>query len=127
MATFTIPGQNIVANHEKDSPGVTVPSGLTSVYIQLTDPKSQWGTTVGNIKIWGCQQSFDGGATWSWGPIWQGDPANSATWIPFGTLDKSGGMPALRVSGGQLTVGGQVRLSILTDTNITLGAVVTVS
>ena len=125
MATFTIPGQNIVANHEKDSPSQAVPSGLTSVGIQLTDPKNQWSTTVGNVKIWGVQQSFDGGATWAWGPVWQGNAADSNVWLPFGTLDDAGGLPQVRIKSDQLTVGSQIRLAIETDTNITLGAVIT--
>lgn len=78
-----------------------------------------------NVKIWGVQQSFDGGATWNWGPVWQGDATNQALWNPIGVLAGDGSLPMVAISGSQLTVGSSVRLGILTDTNISLGAVIT--
>jgi hypothetical protein len=121
MATFNIPAQTILANMEKDSPSVTVGTKYTDALVQLTDPNNAWKTTAGNVRQWGIQRSTDGGTTWSWF-LYQ-------TNLPFGSLDGAGGMPSLELSTGsnQLAATDRLRLSILTDTNIVLGASVTVS
>lgn len=80
-----------------------------------------------NVKVWGAQQSFDGGVTWNWGPVWQGDATNQAAWNSIGNLAADGSLPTIVISSSQLLVGSQVRLGVLTDTNISLGAVITVS
>lgn len=125
---LTIQKVTIVANVEKDSASVTVPANLNSVDIRLTDPNGVWRTTAGNIKQWGLQKSTDGGVTWVWGPVWQGDPNDSTTWIPFGTTAKDGGLPGLGMSSSDLVsvTGDRLRLAIITDANIVLGATITV-
>ncbi len=129
MAVFTIPATAIVANVQKNSPGQALAASVKNVLIQLNDTNGQWGTVVGHIKQWGVQKSADGGANWTWGPVWQGDPTDTTQWIAFGTLGKNGLPPALNISSTGLVqaAGDQVRLSILTDTNITLGATITVT
>ncbi len=127
MALTTIPPVQLKAGSEKDSPAHTLSASITAIKIQLTDSTgsttpaagSNWRTTVGNITQWGVQLSTDGGLTWSW--------FVSQSSLPFGALDRSGGMPALTLSSDQIVsnAGAQVRLAALVDTNITLGAIIT--
>jgi hypothetical protein len=127
MATYTIAPQQVLANVEKDSPAVTLPANVSSVTVQLTDQGGSWAKTAGNLKRWGAQHSSDGGATWSWGPVFQGDPADPSTWVAFGTLSRGGGLPSVAISSTALVglAGGLLRLAVLADANITLGAVIT--
>lgn len=122
MATFTIAPTAITANVQKNSASQTVPTASKSVFIQLTDT-GMWATTIGHITQWGVQYSKDGGATWNWGPVWQNN-------VPFGAVGKDGKLPQLEIANDLnvgLNAGDLVRLAILVDTNITLGATITVS
>lgn len=126
MASLTINPVNISANVEKDSASHPLTAKINSALIQLTDSTgattpaagSNWLTTAGNITQWGVQISSDNGTTWQW---------LVSQSLPFGSLDKSGNMPALAIQSGNIVgdVGNLVRLGILTDTAIRLGAVVT--
>lgn len=119
MATINVPGQAITANVEKDSPATTLPAGITAALVRMTDPSNQWTHTVGNVTIWGVQFSTDGGISWPWLVFSKG--------IPFGTLERDGGLPSLEISTDQVLAasGTQLRLGILTNAAITLGAVIT--
>lgn len=129
MTQFTIPGHAILANTELDSAGVTLPSNISDIVIILTDPNAVWDTTVGHVKQWGLQISTDNGSTWNWGPIYQGNAADSNLWLPFGSHSRLGAMPALHLSRTDVIAqsGHRLRLAILTDTAIVLGAQVTVT
>jgi hypothetical protein len=124
MAIFNVPAVNILPGAERHSAAVDPPDTVTAALVQLTDPNGVWNTTVGNIIQWGVQQSSDNFASSSWlaGPNQE----------VFGARDRSGGMPALRISktdvnGNPLPValpGVQLRLAIRVDTAIVLGATV---
>lgn len=146
MATHTInvPGQAITANTWLFSTGVSIPADANSCLIQVTDPNSQWFTKTGNVKEFGLQlQGYVGGpwddqapwAGWGW---WLytpgGDPLQNlllpASWIPFGTQNRSGGVGlAVGISSTELVAnaGKIVRLAIQTDTDITLGLRITLT
>lgn len=144
MATFNIGSTLIQANTERVSPGQTVPSALQALRIALVDTNNQWGSVLDNtrhVKVWGIQLSRDGGSTWVWW-LFSGDPATSPTpvdgepapraanpdiWIPFGFRDKQGNMPWISVEYSEIkeTTGARVRLAILTDAQVRLGAQIT--
>lgn len=125
MATFTIPAVAITANVLMVSPSASVVGNATRAAIQLTDPNSLWPATpdpTRHIIRWGLQQSLDG-VLWDWGPVYQADVGG----LPFGARDRSGGMPALLVERSDIPANVQLRLAILTDADITLGATLTVT
>lgn len=125
MVTFTVPGVSILANMELDSPGVS-PGNFNQAIITLVDTNLLWDSTPGHILNWGLKQSTDAGATWTWGPINQKEPAPG---LPFGARGKGGGMPSLLVDSSVLQGGStyRLRLAILTDAAIVLGATITVT
>jgi hypothetical protein len=120
MAVINVPGQAITANVEKDSPATTLPAGpgITAAVVRLTDPSNQWTRRTGNVTIWGVQSSADG-INWSWLVFSRG--------IPFGTVEKDGGLPSVAITADQVIAAGgnQLRLAVLTDSAITLGATIT--
>jgi hypothetical protein len=119
MATINVPAQTITAGVEKDSPSTTLPAGITAAKVRLTDPGGVWAATVGNVTVWGVQASADNFATWRWLAFSRG--------IPFGTLERDGGLPSVAISSDGLVAaaGERVRLGILTDAGIVLGATIT--
>lgn len=129
MATFTIPSTLIQANTLRTTPGQTVATAIQGATITLVDTNSQWGSTpdpTRHVKVWGLQLSHDNGATWDWW-LYQGDSADASLWLAFGTRDRSGGMPSLEVSSSRIieTNGNQLRLAILADAQVRLGATIT--
>lgn len=145
MATFSIADQNIQANTQLSSTSRLVPANINNALIQLTDPNNQWGNTRSGtnfIKCWGLQINRNDGQGWKWF-LFQGDPTSTAegtdggysgptgqdAWLPFGSRDKSGGMPALALGSTDIIAlsGYLIRLSILTNNSITLGASITVT
>ena len=128
MATFTIQPVNIPANTLTPSAAAAVPSNITSATAQLSDgtgktsalpANSDWLKTAGNVLQWGVQRSTDGGVNWSWYLYQVG--------LPFGSLQKDKSMPSLELASGDIIAsqGDQVRLAIIVDTPIKLGAVIT--
>jgi hypothetical protein len=129
VATINIPGQTILAGVPKESPSTQLPGNITAARVQLTDPSGVWATTPGNVKIFGVQASADNFVTFRW-LAFIGDPArveDPTTWTPFGTQARGGGLPWVSLTGTQMVAaaGERVRLSILTDAAIVLGAVIT--
>lgn len=126
MAVFNQGPFTINPGAERHGGSVNPPDTLTSATIQLTDPNGVWDTTVGNITKWGLQKSTDGGANWTWGPVFQDA-------VAFGSRDRSGGMPSLRVqsfdSNGNpapIAPGNTLlRLAAVVDTSIVLGVIIT--
>jgi hypothetical protein len=137
VPTITINPVAITANAEKDSAANNVPSNLRGVGIQLTDSAgnatplagSNWLTTTGNIKCFGVQVSADGFVSDKRWLAFIGDTTLSdpTRFLPFGSLGKNGQMPRVDIGSSQIVAasGNQVRLAVVTDTNITLGAVIT--
>ena len=128
MATFNIPGSLITANVLKVSlsrqPGVNFHGAV----VTLTNPNNDWPDTVDNtrhIKQWGFQQSEDD-INWEWGPVYAGDMNNPEVWLPFGLHPKDNPalMPNVGISCSEFVggTGTRLRLAILTDANIRLGA-----
>lgn len=118
MPVINIPKQTILANVLKVSPSQSLPKKVVAVSITLTDPDGVWDTTSGNVLHWGIQKSDDNGATWN---EWLVDQVN----IPFGSHGKDGSLPTLTKGDLQAAaVGAQLRLAILTDHDIALGATV---
>ncbi len=123
MATFNVPGTQITANVLRTSPGFTHGSNYSRARITLVDTNNQWGNTPDNSRHvieWGLQISHDNGTNWDWGPVSQEEPGG----LPFGSRDRSGGMPSLFIE-SSTGIGGptdQIRLAMLTDANIRLGA-----
>jgi hypothetical protein len=135
MANFTVSPVLIAAGAERRSAAVDPPARLTKAFVQLTDGGA-WDTTAGFVKRWGVQASDAAGANFSFanaGSVFQGDPADSTTWLPFGSRDRAGGMPALNMersdqNGNPLPLaepGVKLRLAIEVTVNITLGASIT--
>lgn len=127
MATIDVPARNIPANTLTVSPGASVAANFRAATIQLIDSSAQWFTRTGFVTIWGLQVSTDNGQTWDWGPVMQQEPAPG---LPFGSRDRSGGMPALRIESSDFVglSGAQVRLAMLTaagSQTVRLGATVT--
>ena len=123
MPQFTIPGSLITANVLRVSQDVTPGENFRRATVTLVDTNGQWGASpdpTRHIVRWGFQSSEDG-TNWQWGPVMQEEPAPG---LPFGSRDRSGGMPALSIEGSNIVGLGttQLRLAILTDANIRLGA-----
>lgn len=126
MAVFNVAVHQITANVELHTASVAPPGKFTQATIQLVDPNGDWPAVpdpTRHIIIWGLQMSTDGGANFEWGPILQQDEGG----LPFGTRDRSGGMPALIVGRGDIPQGARLRLAILTDADVRLGAQVVTS
>ena len=100
----------------RTSPSVTPGANFKGATISLVDTNGQWNTTTGNVVRWGLQSSNDGGANWDWF-LYQDA-------IPYGTRDRSGGMPALEITSSDFVGGSgtQLRLAIQVDATIRLGA-----
>ena len=157
MPTFNIPGSLITAGVQKNSAAVTPGQDFSGASIVLVDTNGQWPATqdpTRHVQLFGLQQSFDGGQTWEWGPafsgprdgdpshrywLWDGtqwmwvpNPADPTglldAWLPFGWMFK-GSLPFVRVKSSDIVGLGttQLRLAIITDANIRLGATITTS
>lgn len=129
MPQFSIPGVQISVNVQRNSPGVTPGANFHAATIILTNPNGDWPATVDNtrhIVVWGLQRSDNGGASWDWGPVHQREPLPG---LPFGSRDKSGGMPAMGIASSDLVglANSQLRLSVLTDADVRLGATIVVT
>lgn len=126
MAIFNIPGVNLQPGAERVSPAQDPPDTCTKLKVQLTDAGGTWDTTPGTILRWGIQTSDASGTNWSW----QNEGCVFQDALPFGSRDRSGGMPSLliqKASGaGQpapvAPAGVKLRLAIEVDTAIELGA-----
>ena len=118
--------RNIIANVEEQFPGVFPAQRFDRVEIQLTDPNGEWPLTpdpTRHIIVWGFQSS-DNGNDWEWGPVIQREPGG----LPFGSRDRGGGLPSMSLErGGLATETKRIRLAILTDADIRLGAIITVT
>lgn len=141
MATLNIGSTLINANTERQTAGQTIPSRFSQARITLVDTNNQWGAAqdpTRHIKCWGLQISRDGGTTWQWW-LFSGDShdspvladgetqpraADTNLWISFGFRDKVGGMPWLQVEASDFLeeAGSNVRLAVLTDAQVRLGA-----
>lgn len=125
VATFNIQAETIPANTLVQTRNVRAVSRFTVGTIQLVDTNNQWSTATGTIVQWGFMFSENNGQTWQWGPIYQTD-------LPFGSRDRSGGMPALKIESADLAgmrANTRLLLGIITapgSQTITLGATVTV-
>jgi hypothetical protein len=133
VPTITLPAQSITANVQFNSPGTHIPASVQSATVQLTDPSSQWPASLDqtrHIVVWGVMASTDStngsNGTWAWGPVFQQEPAPG---LPYGSRDKQGALPGLswNTTAEPLPNGAWVRLSILTDAAIALGATVTIN
>lgn len=127
MATFSIGSTLCRANQLTTSPGVEAPGDFHRIVVQLVDTNSQWGATPDqsrHITRWGFQSSSDGGTTWVWGPVEQEEPGG----LPFGSRDRSGGMPAITLESSDVVgaAGLRLRLAVLVDAQIRLGATISV-
>ena len=120
-------------NVQFNSPGTHVPSSVQRASVQLTDPNGLWPTTpdaLRHIVVWGlmCSEDSTNGTdgTWSWGPVFQQEPAPG---LPFGSRDKLGNLPGLHwtTEAAPLPNGAWVRLSILTDAPVFLGATLSIN
>lgn len=146
MATFNLPAVPLLANVEFDSPGQSVGGAIaSSAQVTMTDPNGLWPASPDNtrhVKVWGIQINRNDGKGWLWW-LFSGDPTTSAVpvnggyagptgsaiWLPFGLRLKNGGMPMIRVDSSGIieAAGSQLRLAILTDAPITLGASIVVT
>lgn len=126
MATINISSTQFVANQEKDSLPITLIGKTHQAQIALVDSNSQWDSTAGNVKQWGLQCSEDGGVSWRWGPVYQGDVNDPSKWLAFGSRSRSGGMPSLTIEsalvGNIIGVSNTVNPTITTDTLHNLSA-----
>lgn len=137
MATFTVPERSCPANAETNSPGVVIGNNLQGIRVTLTS--SQWAALAGSGRVlWGIALSFDGGATWgpaacdntssnTIGGASLSVPAYLYETDDIGATTRSGSLPSIAVSGGQLTqmIGAQARLFAWPTTTIPLGATIT--
>lgn len=128
MATFSIGSTLIQANNLRTTAAAQAPDDFHQAIIQLVDTNSQWGASpdpTRHVTRWGLQMSTDGGSTWNWGPIEQEEPGG----LPFGSRDRSGGMPQLTLESSALVgmAGVRLRAAILTDAQIRLGLTITVT
>lgn len=106
----------------RTSASVTPGARFGRATIALVDTNGQWDTRTGNVMQWGLQQSTDG-TNWTWGPVFQGDIGNAASWLPFGSRSRGGGMPILLIESDQIGDDvTQLRLAIQVDAQIRLGA-----
>lgn len=135
MAVINIAPVLIQAGGLRESAPRTPGANFKGAIITMVDPNTQWPAAPDNtrhVKIWGLRSSEDG-VTWKWGPVYQGSipdldfpgqPEDPTRWLAFGSRGKNGGMPSLRIDASQLIGSGttQLRLGIVTDANITLGA-----
>lgn len=140
MATFSLPAMAITANVLKVSPSAKAGTKFNGVSMQLSDPSGDWPARIDNtrhLKMWGFQQSFDDGTTWEWGPVFVGSPDGNPDnrfgpdgvdyWTPFGQRNRAGGMPGMAISSSDLVGQGttRLRLAVITDANVRLGALIT--
>lgn len=117
--SFTINPVLIRAGAERHTAARTPGENFHQATVQLIDGGA-WNTTPGHIVVWGFQRSDDGGANWDWSGVKQEDPNGG---LPFGSRDRSGGMPALTITRDDFgQVGTQLRLAIVVDADIVLGA-----
>lgn len=131
MATVSIPSTLIQANTLVTSGQTTVAGTINQATVTLVDTNNQWGATIDttrHLKQWGIQLDRGDGAGFVWW-LFQGHPTDQALWLPFGSRDRTGGMPALALSSGAIleAAGAQVRLAILTDAQVRLGASIVTS
>ena len=143
MPTFTIPAAAITADTELASAAQTVNQPIRSGEVRMTDPGGQWPAATDatrHVQCWGIQ--IDRGAQgWRWWAFAGNThnspelndgaadpmPDNPAQWLPFGARNKDGSLPFVRLSSSQVieATGQRLRLAILTDANVTLGATIT--
>jgi hypothetical protein len=141
MSTLNIAGFQLEANREGASTAFTIHTRPRTVYVQLTDPRDQWPAHPDNtrhLKVWGLQIDRGDGIGWRW---WQfeGDPSGSVVmaegeqmprardprlWKPVGQRKSDGGLPDIRVidPSFRAAVGNRLRLAVISDSNIYLGA-----
>jgi hypothetical protein len=127
MPTYDISVRTIQANNLVVStpPGAVVPANMQGARIQLVED-GQWGTTPSTnqfVKIWGMQIDRQDGLGFVWW-LYQGHETDTNLWLPFGTRDRSGGMPALSMDSTRVleAQGLPVRMGVLTNANTRLGA-----
>lgn len=133
MAVFNVPASNIQPGAERHGAAVDPPDQVTAAFVQLTDPNGVWNTTSGNIVRWGVQMSKPDGTFFNTAADWQNRGSVFQDGVPFGSRDRAGGMPALKIesedqNGNPVSIaepGVRVRLAIqTTGSAIVLGAVV---
>jgi hypothetical protein len=132
VAIFDIAGVSIAPGGERHSAAVDPADSVRAASVQLTDPNGVWNSTVGNITRWGVQASANNGTFANTAADWQNPGSVFQDNLPFGSRDKSGGMPSLRIqrtdqNGNPIaiaTLGVKLRLAIQVDATIVLGATI---
>jgi hypothetical protein len=137
MPVFNVAGQNIPAGAVRTRGDVTPGENFDGASIQLVDSSGDWPDVpdpTRHVRLFGLQQSFDGGTNWEWGPVWIGHPTGDPNvqfgpggvdyWMPFGHRRRDGSMPGIAFSSSQITGLGttHLRLAIYVDSAIRLGA-----
>lgn len=148
MTTYNLAAVPITANVQRDLAWVVIPPIVQEAEVQMTDPTGdQWPLTIDttrHMKCWGLQIDVPGDPRW-W--LFEGD-ANSTTymkyatdaddkviavpigdpdptlWLPFGARVKGVAMPRVRFE-GSARAAMRIRVSFLSDADVTLGATIT--
>jgi hypothetical protein len=137
MPVFNIAGTQLQPGALRTSAAITPGENFDSALIQLVDSASEWPSSedpTRHVRLFGLQQSFDGGTNWEWGPVWIGHPQGDPNvqfgpggvdyWMAFGHRRRDGGMPGIGFSASQIAGLGttRLRLGIFVDSVIRLGA-----
>lgn len=139
MPVDFIPAMQVAANVEAQSGWRVIQTRVALASCRLTASGNAWPNAIDNtrhIKCYGLQIDAEDGPRW-W--LYEGDPWDSIYlpdgvstkddlggphedwWLPFGLRGKDGTMPRILVS-GSIPVRARLRLAILADAPITLGA-----
>lgn len=150
MPTINVPATNLTAGTWFFSNDVVVPAGgYRSAALRATDPNGQWFTRTGHVKAYGVQindptlpgswNNVNPWLGWSWlsycVPLQQDVVAGVAdpnSWVAFGTSVKNDGVTLplfISVSSGNTYVqaGDHLRMAVLVDASIRLGATITLA
>lgn len=137
MPVFNIAGVQIQPNAIRVRGDVTPGDNFDSAEVRLVDSAGDWPALedlTRRVRLFGLQQSFDGGVNWEWGPTWIGHPEGDPNvqfgpdgvdyWMPFGHRRRDGLMPGVAFSASQVVGLGttHLRLAIYVDSVIRLGA-----
>ena len=111
MPTFNIAGVQLQPSALRTSAAITPGENFSGAEVRLVDSNSEWPATedpTRHVRLFGLQQSFDGGTNWEWGPVWIGHPQGDPNvqfgpggvdyWMQFGHRRRDGAMPGIAPS-----------------------------